>query len=100
MARTSFDGLLADIMPSDARGKVQANYTAAGLIGNLIGATAAGLLNGCSTGLPFLIEGILCFAATLFLLLPGIPCTFYVARTNLQTRQLKQELIEETIVEI
>jgi hypothetical protein len=52
------DGLLADIIPQDARGKVQANYTAAGLIGNLIGATAAGLLYGYSTGLPFLIEGL------------------------------------------
>src|SRR5207248_4674474 len=41
IARSSLDGLLADIMPKDARGKVQANYTAAGLIGNLIGATTA-----------------------------------------------------------
>ncbi|HXX78014.1 MAG TPA: MFS transporter [Ktedonobacteraceae bacterium] len=100
VARTSLDGLLADIIPPDARGKVQANYTAAGLIGNLIGATTAGLLYGYSTGLPFLIEGILCFATALLLLLPGIARALFTARTNLQTERLEQELIEETIVEI
>jgi MFS family permease len=58
IARSSLDGLLADVIPEDARGKAQANYTAAGLIVNLIGATAAGLLYGYSTGLHFLIEGL------------------------------------------
>jgi MFS family permease len=95
IARSSLDGLLADIIPQDARGKVQANYTAAGLVGNLIGATAAGLLYGYSTGLPFLIEGLFCFATGLVLLLPGISRMFFAARRNLQTERVEEELIEE-----
>jgi hypothetical protein len=41
-ARSALDGLLADVMPQGVKGKVQANYTAAGLIGNLLGATFFG----------------------------------------------------------
>ncbi|MGZ6280347.1 MAG: MFS transporter [Ktedonobacteraceae bacterium] len=100
VARSSLDGLLADIIPQDARGKVQANYTAAGLIGNLMGATAAGLLYGYSTGLPFLIEGLFCFGTGLILLLPGISRMFFAARRNLQTQIPGQELVEETMVEV
>jgi len=99
VARSSLDGLLADIIPHDARGKVQANYTAAGLIGNLIGATAAGLLYGYSTGLPFFIEGLFCFGAGLFLLLPGISRMFFAARQNLPAKRVETDLIEETVVE-
>jgi len=100
IARSSLDGLLADIIPQDARGKVQANYAAAGLIGNLIGATAAGLLYGYSTGLPFFIAGLICFGACLVLLLPGIARMFLAARQNTQTGRVEAELIEETAVDI
>ena len=100
VTRSSLDGLLADIIPQDARGKVQANYTAAGLIGNLIGATAAGLLYGYSTGLPFFIVGLICFAAVLLLLLPAISRMFFAARSNIQAEHIEQELIEESMVEM
>ena len=99
IARSSLDGLLADVIPQDARGKVQANYTAAGLIGNLIGATAAGLLYGYSTGLPFLIVGLICIATFLILLWPGIARMFLAARRNVQAEQVEAELIEEPVVE-
>src|SRR5207248_10203824 len=99
IARSSLDGLLADIMPKDARGKVQANYTAAGLIGNLIGATAAGLLYGYSTGLPFLIVGLICIATFLILLLPGIARMFFATQQIMQTERIEAELIEETAIE-
>ncbi len=99
IARSSLDGLLADIIPQDARGKVQANYAAAGLIGNLIGATAAGLLYGYSTGLPSFIVGLICFGACLILLLPGIARMFLAARRNVQAEHVDVELIEETAVE-
>jgi hypothetical protein len=69
------------------------------LIGNLIGATAAGLLYGYSTGLPFFIEGLFCFGAGLFLLLPGISRMFLVARRNVQAERIEVELIEETAIE-
>jgi MFS family permease len=100
IARSSLDGLLADIIPQDARGKVQANYTAAGLIGNLIGATAAGLLYGYSTGLPFFIVGLICFGACLVLLFPGIARMFLAARQNMQTEHLEAEMIEETAIDV
>lgn len=99
LARTSLDGLLADVIPHQALGKVQANYTAAGLIGNLLGATAAGLLYAFSTGLPFLIEGLILLGASLVLLLPGIARMFLDARRRVQVERLETELIEETAVE-
>lgn len=100
VARSSLDGLLADFIPHDALGKVQANYTAAGLIGNLIGATAAGLLFEYSTGLPFLVEGFLLLATSLILLIPGISRVFLTARRNLQTKLPNQESVEEAMAEI
>ncbi len=99
LARTSLDGLLADVIPHQALGKVQANYTAAGLIGNLLGATAAGLLYAFSTGLPFLIEGLILLGASLVLLLPGMARMFLTARRKVQVEHLETELIEETAVE-
>jgi MFS family permease len=97
VARSSLDGLLADVIPQDARGKVQANYTAAGLIGNLIGATAAGLLYGYSTGFPFLIVGLVFCGASLVLLLPGITRMFLAARQNVQVVQIEPKIEEVAI---
>jgi MFS family permease len=99
IARTSLDGLLADVIPPQARGKVQANYTAAGLIGNLLGATAAGLLYGYSMGLPFLVQGFILLGASLVLLLPGIARMFFAARRNVQAEHIEAEMVEETAVE-
>jgi MFS family permease len=99
IARTSLDGLLADVIPSEARGKVQANYSAAGLLGNLLGATAAGFLYGWSTGLPFLIEGMMLLGASLVLLLPGVARMFLAARRHVQGERVEAELVEETAVE-
>jgi MFS family permease len=100
IARSSLDGLLADVIPQQARGKVQANFSAAGLIGNLLGATASGLLYGWSSGLPFFIEGLICIGASLVLLLPGIARMFLAARRNMPGERVEIELIEETTVEV
>ena len=80
IARSALDGLLADVMPQEMKGKAQANFTAAGLIGNLLGATVSGLLYGFSPGLPFFIEAVICVGAFLVLLLPAFARQFYVAR--------------------
>ena len=80
IARSALDGLLADVMPQEAKGKVQANFTAAGLIGNLLGATFSGLLYGISSGLPFFIEAVICCTAFLVLLLPTFARQFRTAR--------------------
>ena len=100
IARTSLDGLLADVIPPQARGKAQANYTASGLMGNLLGATAAGLLYGYSTGLPFLVEGIMLLGASLVLLLPGIARMFLAARRDVQTERIEEKLIEDTVIDV
>ncbi len=100
IARSSLDGLLADVIPQQARGKVQANFSAAGLIGNLLGATASGLLYGWSSGLPFFIEGLICIGASLVLLLPGIARMFLAARRNQPGERVETDLIEETTVEV
>lgn len=80
IARSALDGLLADVMPQEAKGKVQANFTAAGLIGNLLGATFSGLLYGIASGLPFFIEAVICCTAFLVLLLPTFARQFRAAR--------------------
>jgi hypothetical protein len=54
-----------------------------------MGATVAGLLYGFTPGLPFLLQGLLCFAACLVLLLPGIAHMFRAAR-----RKFSDELAE------
>jgi MFS family permease len=82
IARSALDGLLADVMPQEAKGKVQANFTAAGLIGNLLGATFSGLLYGISSGLPFFIEAVICCTAFLILLLPTFARQFRAARQS------------------
>ena len=79
-ARASLDGLLADVMPQEMKGKAQANASAANLIGNLIGATVAGLLYSYGNGLPFLVEGLICLIACAVLLLPVFAREFRATR--------------------
>ena len=97
IVRSALDGFLADVMPQDARGKVQANYSAANFIGNLIGATAAGLLYGYTPGLPFLMTGLVCFCACLVLFLPGLARQFHTARRKIVSE--RGEAVLESAVE-
>jgi MFS family permease len=83
VVRSALDGFLADVMPQQVKGKVQANFSSAGLIGNLLGATAAGLLYGFAPGLPFFIGGLTCFAACLVLFLPGLARQFHSAHQKM-----------------
>jgi MFS family permease len=69
VARSAVDGLLADSIPPAMKGRVQANFTAAGTAGRLCGAAAAGILYGVGPGLPFLAEGILFLVVAASLLL-------------------------------
>lgn len=71
------DGFLADVMPFDQKGKVQATYNAAGTAGSLLGSVGSGLLYLRTPGLPFLAEGML-YLATLIvsLSLPGLRTLF------------------------
>lgn len=95
-ARSSLDGLLADVMPQEMKGKAQANASAANLVGNLIGATVAGLLYGYSTGLPFLVTGLVCLVACAVLLLPVFAREFRaMRRTPAEDALLPQMLAPE-----
>lgn len=81
ITRGALDGLLADVAPSDAKGKVQANFSAAGTLGSFIGATIAGVLYTFAPGVPFVSAGILCLAAFGALFLPGIVRLFPMKQT-------------------
>ncbi len=84
LSRSTLDGYVADSMPGDKKGKVQANYNAAGTAGSLFGSAAAGILYLHSTGLPFLAEGLLYFATILVLLLPGLSRMFAIKTLQLE----------------
>lgn len=69
-ARSALDGLLADVMPLEGRGKAQANYSAAQTAGSFAGATAAGFLYAISPGAPFTINGVIFLVTAVALFLP------------------------------
>ncbi|HEV2405174.1 MAG TPA: MFS transporter, partial [Ktedonobacterales bacterium] len=75
-SRVALDGFLADVMPSGARGKAQANYSAADTFGSFIGATAAGFLYAISPGAPFLAVSAVFLVTACALLLPSLARLF------------------------
>jgi MFS family permease len=98
VVRSALDGFLSDVMPQHVKGKVQANFSAAGLIGNLIGATAAGLLYGFTPGLPFLIVGLTCLSACLVLFLPGLARQFQAARRKFSLEPVEASLENTEVI--
>jgi MFS transporter, DHA1 family, multidrug resistance protein len=79
MARSALDGFLADALPAGSRGKVQANYSAAGTAGSFVGATASGFLYAMAPGAPFVAAGALFLATAAALLVPVVGRLFPVA---------------------
>jgi MFS family permease len=75
-SRVALDGFLADVMPAGARGKAQANYSAAGTFGSFIGATAAGFLYAVSPGAPFLVVSAVFLVTACALLVPSLARLF------------------------
>lgn len=76
--QSALNGLLADVMPAEARGKAQANYSAAQTGGSFAGATAAGFLYAISPGAPFTIVGVVFLATAGALFLPALVRLFPV----------------------
>lgn len=76
LTNSATSGLLADVTPAHAKGRAQANFSAAGTLGSLISATAAGFLYGFDPGLPFLVVGVIYVAAVLALLSPTLARVF------------------------
>ncbi len=81
IARTSVDGLLADVMPMSLKGRVQANYSAANDTGSLFGATAAGFLYALTPGAPFFMLSALFGVTALALFFPAVIRLFASARS-------------------
>jgi MFS family permease len=73
---SAVSGLLADVTPPRARGRVQANFSAAGTLGSLISSTYAGALYAISAGLPFFAVGVLFIASGLALFAPPLARLF------------------------
>lgn len=80
IARSGMDGLLADVMPAEGRGKAQANYSAAQTAGSFAGATAAGFLYAISPGAPFTINGVIFLITAGVLFLPSLGRLFPTRR--------------------
>jgi MFS family permease len=68
----SLGGLLADSTPADARGRAQANFSAAGTLGSLISSVLAGALYASGPGVPFVVVGSLYLLTPLALFLPEL----------------------------
>ena len=69
---SSLGGLLADSTPANARGRVQANFSAAGTLGSLISSVLAGALYASGPGVPFVIVGLVYLLIPLVLFLPAL----------------------------
>lgn len=72
------NGLLADVTPGGVKGKVQANFSAAGTLGAFFGATAAGFLYIWKPGMPFAAAGIAGLLALAGLFVPAVVHLFPV----------------------
>ncbi|HET8910304.1 MAG TPA: MFS transporter, partial [Ktedonobacteraceae bacterium] len=100
--RSAVDGLLADVMPMQAKGRVQAYYSAAGSLGSFIGATASGLVYVFGSGVPFFLEATLFLISAMLLFLPFLRRVFQI-RPDSITLPLSEELeerIPEGIIQI
>jgi MFS family permease len=95
--RSAVDGLLADVMPMQAKGRVQAYYSAAGSLGSFIGATASGLVYVFGSGVPFFLEATLFLISAMLLFLPFLRRVFQIQPVSI-TLPLSEEL-EERIPE-
>ena len=72
----ALNGLLADALPAGARGKGQANFSAAQTAGSFVGATASGFLYALSPRAPFVATGVVFAAGAGVLLLPAVIALF------------------------
>jgi len=69
---SSLGGLLADSTPANARGRAQANFSAAGTFGSLVSSVLAGALYVTGPGIPFVVVGLVYLLIPLVLFLPAL----------------------------
>ena len=78
----AINGLLSDLMPPGMQGRVQANFSAASTLGQLLGATIAGVLYTLGPGLPFLATGPLYLVVAVLLLTPPAAKIFHRSKNT------------------
>lgn len=72
MLSASLGGLLADSTPTSARGRAQANFSAAGTLGSLISSVLAGALYATGPGVPFVVVGLVYLLTPVALFVPAL----------------------------
>lgn len=72
LARNAADGILADMVPPEKVGMIQANYSAMGTGGSFIGSVASGEQYSFGPGIPFLALGTVFVASSSLLFIPGV----------------------------
>lgn len=82
----ALNGLLADALPAGARGKGQANFSAAQTAGSFVGATASGFLYALAPRAPFVATGVVFAASAAVLLLPAVIALFPMRAVHVRVR--------------
>jgi MFS family permease len=91
----SLGGLLADSTPANARGRAQANFSAAGTLGSLISSVLAGALYASGPGVPFVVVGLVYLLIPLVLFLPAL--RHLISRSHLRAAEPEDSLPEPAV---
>lgn len=93
---SGISGLLADVTPAGVKGKVQANFSAAGTLGSFMGATFSGLLYTYNPSIPFFVAGALGVLLCGSLFFPGVVRLFRFSQYA--TAQISTEDVLENVL--
>jgi MFS family permease len=85
LVSAALGGLLADSTPEIARGRAQANFSAAGTLGSLISSVLAGALYATGPGVPFVVVGLVYLLIPLLLFLPAL--RHLISRSHLRAAE-------------
>jgi DHA1 family solute carrier family 18 vesicular amine transporter 1/2 len=92
---SSLGGLLADSTPANARGRAQANFSAAGTLGSLISSVLAGALYASGPGAPFVVVGLIYLLIPITLFLPAL--RQMVSKSHLRAAELVERAPEPSV---
>jgi MFS family permease len=92
---SSLGGLLADSTPANARGRAQANFSAAGTLGSLISSVLAGALYASGPGVPFVVVGLIYLLIPITLFLPAL--RQMVSKSHLRAAELVERAPEPAV---
>jgi DHA1 family solute carrier family 18 vesicular amine transporter 1/2 len=96
MLSSSLGGLLADSTPAEARGRAQANFSAAGTLGSLISSVLAGALYASGPGVPFVVVGLIYLLIPVTLFLPAL--RRLVSKSHLRAAEPVERAPESAVI--